>query len=183
MKRYILTGTPGAGKTALLRALERRGYAVVEEAATDVNALAMAEGVAEPWRETLFIDDIVALQRRRQLQADRMGQRLIVFDRSPICTLALAEHLGRQPTTALREELARIERERTYERRVLFVENLGFCEPTAIRRISYEESVRFERTHVQVYGRLGYELVSIRAAGLGARLEGVIAEFDRATGS
>jgi predicted ATPase len=35
MKRCILTGAPGAGKTALVRLLERNGYAVVEEAATD----------------------------------------------------------------------------------------------------------------------------------------------------
>jgi predicted ATPase len=40
MPSYILTGAPGAGKTAVLRLLETRGYAVVEEAATDVIALA-----------------------------------------------------------------------------------------------------------------------------------------------
>ena len=44
MKRYVLTGTPGAGKTALLRAAEAAGYAVVEEAATDVIALGQAIG-------------------------------------------------------------------------------------------------------------------------------------------
>ena len=40
MHRYILTGAPGAWKTVLLRALERAGHAVVEEAATDLIALA-----------------------------------------------------------------------------------------------------------------------------------------------
>lgn len=36
MPAYILTGAPGAGKTAILRLLEANGYPVVEEAATDV---------------------------------------------------------------------------------------------------------------------------------------------------
>ena len=36
MRRYIITGAPGAGKTTLLEALQDRGYAVVDEAATDV---------------------------------------------------------------------------------------------------------------------------------------------------
>ncbi|HEY6490385.1 MAG: AAA family ATPase [Terracidiphilus sp.] len=36
MKRFILTGMPGSGKTALLRQLELEGFGVVEEAATDV---------------------------------------------------------------------------------------------------------------------------------------------------
>lgn len=32
MFRYILTGAPGSGKTAIIRALERQGYFIVEEA-------------------------------------------------------------------------------------------------------------------------------------------------------
>jgi len=31
MKRYILTGTPGSGKTSILHELKSRGYRVVEE--------------------------------------------------------------------------------------------------------------------------------------------------------
>ena len=62
MKRVILTGAPGAGKTALLRRLEIAGYGVVEEAATDVIALAQARGVEEPWRNQRFTDDILHLQ-------------------------------------------------------------------------------------------------------------------------
>ncbi|MEU0486543.1 AAA family ATPase [Streptosporangium sp. NPDC006013] len=49
MKRYILTGTPGAGKTAILRWLECDGHTVVEEAATDVIALHQARGEPKPW--------------------------------------------------------------------------------------------------------------------------------------
>lgn len=62
MPRYVLTGTPGAGKTAVLRLLEVNGHAVVEEAATDVIALDNALGREEPWRDDTFIDKVVALQ-------------------------------------------------------------------------------------------------------------------------
>ncbi|MDB5359232.1 MAG: hypothetical protein JWO51_529 [Rhodospirillales bacterium] len=48
MRRYILTGTPGAGKTSIVRRLEVLGHAVVEEAATDIIALDQVEGIAEP---------------------------------------------------------------------------------------------------------------------------------------
>lgn len=33
MKRYVLTDTPGAGKTAILRALRIKGYTTVGECA------------------------------------------------------------------------------------------------------------------------------------------------------
>ena len=42
MKKFILTGAPGAGKTAVVRQLELDGFSVVEEAATDIIALEQA---------------------------------------------------------------------------------------------------------------------------------------------
>jgi predicted ATPase len=169
-RRYVLTGAPGSGKTALLRALELRGYAVVEEAATDVNALAHAQGVDEPWRQASFIDDILALQRLREERAEAGSANTVVFDRSPVCTWALSEFLGRPPSELLKRETERIERDAVFRRRVLFAENLGFCEPTAVRRISFEDTLRFEQVHAQVYRRFGYELVPLPRGPLDARL-------------
>jgi len=64
MKRFVLTGMPGAGKTAIIRQLELDGYSVVEEAATDIMALEQALGITEPWAHPSFIDSIVDLQKR-----------------------------------------------------------------------------------------------------------------------
>src|SRR5262249_52398015 len=127
--------------------------------------------------ELTFIDDIVELQRRRQFRADRSGEETVVFDRSPVCTWALAEYLGVEPPAALRQEMDRVERERCYERRGLFVGNRGFCEPTAVRRISFEDSLRFERVHAEVYSRLGYELIPIARGDLQGRLDAVVREI------
>jgi predicted ATPase len=180
MQRYILTGAPGAGKTVLIRALERAGFAVVEEAATDLIALVTAEGVVEHWREPSFIDDIVALQVRRQQRADAWPDELVVFDRSPICSLALAEFLGRDPPAALHAELARIEREVIYQRRVFFVRGLGFIAPTEARRITLEDAARFEAVHADVYRRLGYDLIDIPPASVADRLDLIVRSVSRA---
>ena len=51
MRRYIITGSPGAGKTTILAALRDRRYAVVDEAATRVNVELRALGRHEPWRD------------------------------------------------------------------------------------------------------------------------------------
>jgi predicted ATPase len=171
MKRYILTGTPGAGKTALLRLLEGGGYPVVEEAATDVIALEQARGIAEPWRQAGFIDTIVELQRRRQIEASRGTGDVQFFDRSPICTYALSRFLEYPPSAILSRELERIARERIYQTRVFFVQNLGFCTPTDARRISFEDSLRFEQVHADAYRALGYDCVVIPPADLARRLE------------
>jgi predicted ATPase len=70
--------------------------------------------------------------------------------------------------------MQRIEREGTFQRRVFFVRNLGFVTPTEARRISFEETVRFEAIHIDVYRRLGYDLVDVPAATLDERLRLVV---------
>ena len=175
MRRYILTGAPGAGKTTILHALQARGLAVVEEAATDVVAAGLARGVAEPWTDPDFIDAIVAIQQQRQLAAS--GGDLQVFDRSPVCTHALAVHLGRPISAGLLAEIGRIQREATYETGVFFIETLGFIEPTAVRRISFEDALKFEAVHEQSYRAFGYDLIRIAPASIEARVEAILAHI------
>ncbi|MBD0672518.1 AAA family ATPase [Streptomyces sp. CBMA156] len=174
MKRYLLTGTPGAGKTAILRWLECEGFPVVEEAATDVIALRQAQGEPEPWADPSFVDAVVALQRLRQEGAAGPPGEVRFFDRSPVCTYALAVYLGHPVSRALARELDRIRAEGVYERRVFFVESPGFVTPTEARRISYEESLRFERIHREAYARFGYECLPIAPGPLADRAAAVV---------
>lgn len=167
MPTYILTGAPGSGKTAILRQLELDGHTVVEEAATDVIALQQALGRPEPWRESDFIEMIVTLQRLRARRTPAGGTAFL--DRSPVCTLALCRHLGLPPPRLLREEVARLEAERT----VLFVRNQGFVEPTAARRISFADALAFERIHEQTYRELGYTLLDVPAGPLPERVAAI----------
>ena len=147
---------------------------MVEEAATDLIALITARGVAEHWKEPSFIDDIVELQCARERRADAWPDDIVFFDRSPICTWALCEYAGREPPESLRSEIARIEREGVYERRVFFVRSLGFVTPTEARRIGLDDALRFEAIHADVYRRFGYQLIEVAPAEVAARLEAVI---------
>jgi predicted ATPase len=167
-QRYILTGTPGSGKTTILAGLRDRGYHVVDEAATDIIASFAAQGVAEPWRRADFVDEIAALQRQRQLAAEPFGRA--IFDRSPVCTLALAVYSGRPVSPVLATELDRIARDNIYARRVFFVRNIGFVEPTVARRITYAESLKFERIHLETYRDLGYQIVNVEPGPVAERL-------------
>jgi len=178
MRRYILTGTPGSGKTAILRMLEVRGHCVVEEAATDVIALEAARGVAEPHADAGFVERILALQINRR-NAAANGTDLQFHDRSPVCTLALARYLGRPVSPALAAELTRIRSGEIYEDHVFFIRNLGFCTPTEARRISFEECLKFERLHEEVYQSSGYTLETVDAGPLCERVEHIVAAVAR----
>ena len=94
MRRFIITGAPGAGKTAIIRQLELDGFGVVEEAATDISAAAHARGTPEPWIHPSFIDDIVSLQRDRQVRTSDQRDAIQFHDRCVVCTAGLAIYLG-----------------------------------------------------------------------------------------
>ena len=175
LKRYILTGAPGSGKTAILRLLEGQGYAVIKEAATDVIADGQAHGHEEPWNGVDFIDKIVTMQVHRREEPVPPATRVQVFDRSPLCTLALAQYLDRPITEALALEVQRMMQEQVYERSVLFVRPLGFVTPTVARRISYEDSLRFETVHELVYRSHGFDIVDIPVADVAERAATVTA--------
>ena len=169
MRKFILTGAPGAGKTAIIRQLEVDGFLVIEEAATDVIARLQVRGVAEPHRDPAFIDAIADLQTLREARASRWAGDVQFHDRSLVCTLALARFLDWPVSAAFSRELARVKAEAVFERRVFFIDNLGFVTPTAARRISFADAVRFEGVHEEVYRELGYDLVRVAPGSLRER--------------
>jgi predicted ATPase len=158
IRRYVLTGAPGAGKTTLAAALRDRGHHVVPEAATDVIARRHAAGIREPWHTSPFAAEILALQQARERAGDAEVQ---ILDRSPLCTLALARWMGvpPPPVTGLL----------TYDR-VFLVQPIGFMVPTAARRISYADSLRFAAVHEDVYREHGYDLTEVPAAPVAERV-------------
>jgi predicted ATPase len=158
MRRFVLTGAPGVGKTTLADALRTRGHVVVREAATDV--------IARGQEGDGFVDAVLAVQLERQRAAAGAVQ---VFDRSPVCTLALARHLGVTPSAALERAAKRAAG--VYEPDVFLVRPLGFIVPTAARRISYPDSLRFEAVHEEVYREHGFTLVDVPNAPLAERVE------------
>src|SRR5262249_8185112 len=105
LRRFIITGAPGAGKTAIIRQLELDGFSVVDEAATDVIAVAHAQDKLEPWTHPWFIDAVASLQRDRQIRASCQPDEVQFHDRCAVCTAALAVYLGYPLSSFLTSEL------------------------------------------------------------------------------
>ncbi len=160
-RRYVLTGAPGSRKTSVAAGLRRHGHAVVDEAVTDLITAAQAAGVDEPWLGVHFLDDVIAEQRRRQLMPVAAGVPVQIFDRFPLCTLALAYYLHLPVTPAVAAEVTRVVRDRVYEPAVFLVRPLGFIAPTSARRISYPDALDFQAVHEAVYREHGYRLVDV----------------------
>jgi predicted ATPase len=175
IRRFVLTGAPGAGKTTLIDALRERGHAVVAEAATDVIARRQAEGRHHPWRDISFLTEVADLQQEREQTAT--GE-VIFFDRSPVCTLALAHYSDLPVPAGLRAAADRATG--FYQRQAFLVRPLGFVVKTAARRISYADSLRFAAIHEDVYAACGFTLVDVPNEPLADRITRIEAVLDQA---
>lgn len=167
MKRFIFTGTPGSGKTSVIIELEKLGYDVIHEAATDAIAHAQAEGMERPWEGPEFIDKITLMQKERQMNA---AADLQFYDRAPFCTYALGKYLSHwkgmefKPSPILLDETRRCLEKGVYQNRIFFFENLGFIELTSARKISYEDDLIFEQIHLDVYKEFRFDIVMVPKA-------------------
>lgn len=153
--------------------MELDGFRVIEEAATDIIAALQARETMEPWTHPSFVDAIANLQRDRQIRAACQRDEIQFYDRSPVCTAALAIYLGYSVSPVLAGELERIRNEAIYQNRVFFIRNLGFITPTEARRITFEETLRFEKIHEETYRDFGFELLFIEPGGLIERVSAI----------
>jgi predicted ATPase len=63
---YALVGGPSSGKTTILHELEKRGEAVIHEAATDFIMDKIQAGISEFWKEESFTLEILHIQLERE---------------------------------------------------------------------------------------------------------------------
>lgn len=120
----------------------------------------------EPWGEPSFADRVLDLQRKRQLAVEADTGGVVFFDRSPVCTLALCRYLDLTVPCHLFEEIERMVAERRYEQTAFFVRHQGFIQATAARRISFEDSLAFEKVHELTYREVGFDLFEVPTAPL-----------------
>ncbi len=177
IKRFILTGTPGSGKTSVIMELEKLGHSVIHETATDVIALEQSKGIERPWESNDFTDKIIHMQKERQMDATGALQ---FYDRAPFCTYALGKYLSYckniafTPSPVLLDEIDRCLKNSVYQNNVFFFENLGFITHTDARKISYEDALVFEQIYLDVYKEFGFEIVLVPKQSIEERCKFVL---------
>ena len=156
---YIITGGPGAGKTATLLELHKMGFAYIPEVARQIiQEQVRAEGMALPWRNRAQYSE---LMHERSVQTYRMHARntqLTFADRGIPDTLAYAR-LIRLP---LQGKIARACARFRYGDQVFIAPPWAEIYQTdAERKQDFREAVRTYDGLVQTYKDCNYELIEL----------------------
>lgn len=177
MKKYVLTGGPGTGKSSIILALEQRGEYVIREAAEDYIRLRQAQGQPEPWNESDFQDKILKLQKQREAKIPA-GTKRAFIDRGLADGLAYYQIEGRKPSKQMIKAIRKIKQEKPYEK-VFLIKNLETYEKTDVRREDKEEALKLEKLQEQNYKLLGYGGIKIPAGYLKKRVEKIMLKIKK----
>ena len=154
---YALTGGPSSGKTSIINELEKRGEAVVQEAATDWIISKIESGILEPWKEESFVLDILRLQlEREEPWLSREGK--VFVDRGIFDIYAFAMALGLAGTKTLARVnniLNQIDLNQHYKA-IFFIlphsEDFSILQ-TEVRRENDQEAAKLEVAAYAIYCR------------------------------
>jgi predicted ATPase len=164
-RRHILTGAPGTGKTAVVRAMPS-AVVVVEEPARDVLAEQRAAGrpISNDGAEDRFVD----LLLRRSIEQFDYALRLdgtILFDRGIPDCIAYAAYLGAD----MRRSLEASESHR-YQAPVLLLTPWEEIYRTDDERtMTFQDVMAFHRAIRAAYRTAGYEIVEVPKASVDDR--------------
>lgn len=154
MKKYVLTGGPGVGKTTVIKILASMGYEIVPEAARIIIEVEkIKDSDVLPWKNLQKFQEKVA---ELQIKTEKMISGEIIFqDRSIIDGMAYCK-LG----NVIPPEIIEIVARGRYDK-IFVLNSLTNCEQDGTRRESFEEAKYVHLAIIEVYKSFGYEPIFV----------------------
>jgi predicted ATPase len=172
---HVITGGPGSGKTSLIDALARAGYARTVEAGRAIIQDQLAiDGPALPWRDPLAFAELMLSWEMRSYRMAEETAGPVFFDRGVTDLLGYLTLVGR-PVPA---HIARAAERFRYNRRVFVAPPWPeIYTQDAERKQTPDEAVRTYEALVAAYTDCGYELMSLPLAPVDERVRFVLDEM------
>ena len=159
---FVITGGPGAGKTAVIQELEHRGFAVVAEVARQIiQEQVRARGNSVPWGDTKSYTELMLSRSIESFLTLKQASLPTFCDRGIPDVLCYARIIS---LPEVREILSACEQFR-YNRRVFMLPPWPEVYRTDTeRKQTFQEAVQVYQEMVRVYEHCGYAISEVPRA-------------------
>lgn len=156
---FVLTGGPGSGKSAIIEALHRAGYARSAEAGRGViQDQVSIGGPALPWHDPVLFAELVLSWDLRSYRMAEQAAGPVFFDRGVVDVLGYLRLLGRSAPSHVQ---AAVETFRYNHRAFIAPPWKEIYRKDGERKQDFAEAVRTYDAMVAAYSESNYELIEI----------------------
>lgn len=173
----VITGGPGSGKTALIEALEREGYArSVEAGRAIIQHQTAIGGRALPWNDRALFSELMLCWEMRSYEIAKQTAGVVFFDRGVpdiigylrLCNLPVPEYMQEAAATF-----------RYYPRVFITPPWRDIFQQDRERKQDFDEAVRTYQAMLTSYSACGYSLIEIPRAPISKRAEFILHEIEK----
>ena len=156
--KYIITGAPGTGKTAIINALKKEGHSCAEEISRTIITEQIASGGdALPWKNlATFSQQVIALRKAQHTNAPQGKTHF--FDRGIIDVIAYLRH----DNLAVNDEILEMVKKFPYNTIVFYT---PIWEEIYVTDTERKEDIltakNIEKVLLTTYQSFGYTLVEV----------------------
>ncbi len=172
--KYIITGAPGTGKTAIINALIEKGYNCAKEISREIIAEQLATGGdILPWKDQIAFENHIATLRAQQYHKIPKD-KLCFFDRSSIDCIAYLDANKIETTTEIAEAI----KECVFNKNVFiapFWKEIYINDKERVEDI--ESAINIERSLIKTYEKLGYTLIEIPKTSIKERVDFILSKI------
>ncbi len=173
-RRYIITGAPGTGKTAIINELMQRGYYCAEEISREIIAeQLLSGGTILPWKDQIAFENHIADLRKEQYVSSSDTENYF-FDRSSIDCVAYLKANKLEPTT----KIIQIIKKCIFNKQVFitpFWEDIYINDGERIEDIA--SAMNIEKSLIEIYKSLGYKLVKVPKLSIIERVNFILSKI------
>lgn len=164
MKKIIITGGPGVGKTTTLQLLKENGVHIIDECARDIIESEQKKQQADPSYKPivpwLCFDEFQVLNMQEQIQREEAtpsNAHTVLLDRSLVDVLGYHKIAGKQPP----KELMSLIKNAGYAKKVIFLDVLNTYVNDGVRKEDPEKARQIHTAILEAYQELGFDVVVI----------------------
>lgn len=164
VSRYVITGGPGSGKSAIIKHLRSLGYNCFDEYARDfIDKELKRGGDKVPWLDSEGFDNEVLKGRMKQWKRGIKGVNF--YDRGVVDSMAYLKNAG----LGIPHKFIEAGKKYTYKRVFFLPPWRRIYTQDDERKESFREAKKIGKLIKEVYKKMGYDVVKVPNGGVKER--------------